>query len=427
MPRPIDTATARTKPAPEGRRPDPGDADTGPQSLLSVTGHSYFPLALAARLPYAMMVVGTLTLVVAGRGSLGLGGLTSAMVGLGTVCFGPLIGAAADRWGQRRVLLAAAAVNSACLLALTAAVYSPLGDWSVLAAAYAIGATAPQVPPMSRSRLVAMITTRFPVQRRPKILSGTMAYESAADEIIFVVGPLFVGLLAAALGPAAPMFAAAALTLFFVTGFALHRSAEQTGRRAESAETAAPVRELFAPALMTAVIGVLGVGMIFGGTLTALTSLMSDAGEPERAGLLYSAMGIGSAVLALAVAAFPSGFSLRARWVVFGCVIAAGATGLWVATGLPLVIASFVTLGIGIGPTLVTLFSFVVEHSPAGRSATAMSMATTGIVVGQSASAAVTGQLGEHLGTGAASLVPLAAAALVLVAGIVNWLLVGRR
>ena len=53
-------------------------------TLVRAAGRAYFPIALVARVPYAMMVVGVLTLVVSARGSLGLGGLTSAMVGLGT-------------------------------------------------------------------------------------------------------------------------------------------------------------------------------------------------------------------------------------------------------------------------------------------------------------------------------------------------------
>src|SRR5699024_12442550 len=45
-----------------------------------------------------------------------------------------------------------------------------------------IGATSPQVAPLSRSRLVDIVLTALPPSRRPKVLNGTMAYESAADE-----------------------------------------------------------------------------------------------------------------------------------------------------------------------------------------------------------------------------------------------------
>ena len=51
-------------------------------SLLRHAGPTYFPLAFIARLPFAMMVVGVLTLVVAERGSVTLGGLNSAAAGI---------------------------------------------------------------------------------------------------------------------------------------------------------------------------------------------------------------------------------------------------------------------------------------------------------------------------------------------------------
>lgn len=397
-----------------------------PGSLVSVTGAIYFPLALIARFPYAMMVVGTLTLVVAGRGSLSLGGLTSAMVGLGTACFAPLIGAAADRWGQRRVLLAAGAVNSVALLLVTAAVFSTLGGWAVLSAAFVVGATAPQVAPMSRSRLVGIIGRRLPLARRQKVLNGTMAYESAADEVTFVFGPVIVGLLAATLGPAAPILGAAVLTIVFVSAFALHRSAEEVPRNSTSSSPPAPVSELVTPRLLIVILGVLGVGFMFGATLTSVTSFMQDAGHAERAGLVYAALGVGSAVFALAAALFPEGFTLRARWLVFSGVILTGGIALQFAQTVPVLLLALAVVGIGIGPTLVTLFSLTAALSPRGRSATAMSLATTGIVVGQSAATAVAGHVGESAGTPAAMTVALAAGVVIVVAGTLYGALVMR-
>src|SRR5690606_8583121 len=121
-------------------------------SLLREAGAAYFVVAFVARLPFAMMVVGVLTVVVSARESLSLGGLTSAAVGIGTACFGPLLGAAADRFGQRPVLVMLAIANAAMLLIFTFAVYTTPVDTLVLLAAFGIGATAPQVAPMSRSR-----------------------------------------------------------------------------------------------------------------------------------------------------------------------------------------------------------------------------------------------------------------------------------
>ena len=150
--------------------------DIAEPSLFRLAGLPYFLIAFIARLPFAMMVVGVLTVVVSARESLSLGGLTSAAVGLGTACFGPLLGAAADRFGQRTVLLALAVGNAAMLLLFTAVVYGPAADGFVLLTAIGIGATAPQVAPLSRSRLVTIIGERMPAERRARTVSGTMAY-----------------------------------------------------------------------------------------------------------------------------------------------------------------------------------------------------------------------------------------------------------
>lgn len=409
--------------------PDADQVDPAPQppSLMAAAGRSFFPVALIARFPYAMMVIGVLTLVVSARGSLGLGGLASAMVGLGVACFGPLIGAAADRWGQRPVLLVTGAISSFWLLVISWAAYSSLGPWALLVSAFLVGASAPQVPPMSRSRLVGLITDRLPVHRRQKTLNNTMAYESAADEITFVFGPLIVGILASTMGAAAPMIGAAVLTLIFLTTFALHPTADAVPKNAGDSVTPAPVRELLSPGLLVVTIGVLGVGLVFGSTLTTLTAIMDEAGHPERAGLAYGVMGVGSAIFALAAALFPASFSMRARWLSFAPLILVGAVGMQLMQGTFTMVLVLLLMGVGVGPTLVTVFNLVAQRSPRGRSATAMSMASTGIIVGQSAAAAVTGQLAERFDSAAAAMVPMTAGAVIVVAAAVNWIISSHR
>lgn len=397
-------------------------------TVLRLVGLPYFVIAFVARLPFAMMVVGVLTVVVSIRGSLSLGGLTSAAVGLGTAATGPLIGAAADRFGQRIVVAALAAVNAVMLAVFTAVVYSPAGELSLLLAAFAIGASAPQVSPMSRARLVTIISERMPERGRARSVSATFSYESAADETVFVFGPFLVGILASAIGPWAPLIGAAALTFVVVGAFALH----PTGRHISAdrgADGAAPsaVRELFRPELLVVVVGILGVGLFFGSTLTALTAFMAERGDEERAGLLYGVMGIGSALLALSVAWLPARFTPRARWVAFAAVLFAGAVLVTSADSVGALVLALAVMGIGIGPTLVTQYSFGAARSPRGRSATVMTMLGAAIVVGQALASAATGAVADACGTSAALLLPAASAGLVLIAAVGNAAMRGSR
>lgn len=400
-----------------------------PQSLVRAAGWSYFPVALVARLPFAMMVVGLLTLVVSARGSIAVAGMASAMTGLGTAVFGPLLGAASDHFGQRRVLLIAGIANSVLLGLIAWLAFAPVKDAVLLAVAFAIGATMPQVAPLSRSRLVAIIGRTFSPERRSRVLNGTMAYESAADEVVFVFGPVVVGLLATSQGPAAPVLGAAVLALVFVTAFALHPTARATNPAAEADDSApdqAPAVELLSARVLIPVIGALGMGLFFGSMLTALTAFMADRGAAEQAGLVYGAMGIGSAALALSVAALPDRFTLSARWLVFGGVLVAGAAATPLAYNIPGMAACLLVVGMGIGPTLVTQYSLAAEASPRGRSGTVMTMLGSGVVVGQSAATALVGLVAEEAGTAAAMVAPAIAAAVVFAAAVAQASVVRR-
>lgn len=394
-------------------------------SLIAHAGRSYFPIAFIARLPFAMMVVGVLTLVVASRDSVALGGINSAFVGIGSAVFGPMVGAAADRLGQRKVLVPVGLANGVLLGVLPFVVQSAAPDLAVLAMSFLIGATAPQVAPMSRTRLVAIIRQRMSGDRRERVLSGTMAYESAADETVFIIGPFLVGLLASAIAPWVAVAGASVLTFVFVTAFALHPTGKlATGQHAVVAQ--APARELLRPRLVVVVAGILGIGFFFGSTLTSLTAFMEIHGESSQAGLLYGLMGIGSAGLALGSAAFPKAFGIGWRWLVFGLVLLGGAVAFASADSVLAVGIVLAIMGIGIGPTLVAQYSLGSDRSPLGRSATTMTILGSAVIVGQSLTSAVVGEVAERSGTETAMLFPALSAALVVLAAVVN-LVLSRR
>ncbi|GAA1323294.1 MFS transporter [Leucobacter albus] len=396
---------------------------TPPTTLFERTGLAYFPLALVARLPFAMMVVGVLTLVVSARGSLQLGGISSAVVGVGSAIVGPFIGAAADRYGQRIALLIAAVTHSAALVGLAFIAYSEAPAWAMLAVAFAVGATSPQPSPMSRSRLVLIIQNFLPPERRPKVMSQVLAYESAADEVVFVFGPVIVGILATFFGPRTPILAAAALTMLFIIAFALHHTSAPAKSAAERAATLAPASELARPSLLVVVAGIAGVGLVFGTTLTSLTAFMQGLGRPESAGLFYGIMGVGSAILAICVSLFSPRFTLRYRWLVFGLFVLGGEAIIATASTTAQIALGLGITGIGIGPLLVTLYSLGTARSPEGRSATVMTMLGSGIVLGQSLSSAVAGTVAENVGVAEALALPFFAASFTMLAGLVNWVL----
>ena len=393
---------------------------TASRPLIHHTGFWYFPVAFIARLPFAMMTVGVLALVVSVRGSVALGGLTSAAVGIGVVIAGPVLGDLADRFGQSRVLVPTGLANGILLALFPVAVGSPAADGLVLASAVAIGLTGPQTAAMSRSRVMALIGARIEAERRERTFSRAMAYESAADETAFVIGPFVVGVLAAVVAPWAPIAAAAALSFVFVTAFALHPTGRVVPVASERGEMA-PVRELLRPRMLMLVVAVFGVGAFFGSTLTSLTAFMEARGAPEAGALLYGVMGVGSAVLALAVAVLPARFSLRWRLVVFAILLFASAGAYSVGGSVLTVTVVLCLMGIGVGPSLVTLFSLAGHRAPAGRTATTMTLLASALTLAQALSSAVTGAVAERASVESAMLFPAGAALIVLAMAAVNF------
>lgn len=400
--------------------------------LARLVGWGFFPLAILAKLPYAMSVVAVMTSVVGARGSYTEAGIASALVGLATAFSGPFFGWFADRYGQRGLLLFLAFTNAASLFGLGAALRSDAPTGLIYLAAFAIGATSPQAASMVRSRWLEAIRLSYSGEKAEKATSVVLPYESFTDEAVFVAGPILVGAIAVAFGIVVPLDVAALTTLIGISGFALHPSArfvrghvrnmmeQSTADEAEAAPAAAPASEIFRLSVLLPPAGMACIGMFFGSTLASLTSFLGQFDNEAAAGMYYAVMGIGSALCAFAVVLLPRGFSFAARWMVFSAVAFIGTLVFTVFPVFPAVLVGLVLCGIGIGPTLVTLFSIAAEVAPIGRVTTVMAMMTTGIVVGQALISAVVGSLIDSHGTGAGFLVTSSACALLFVLSCVH-------
>ncbi|WP_286957273.1 MFS transporter [Brevibacterium sp. UBA7493] len=382
--------------------------------LMRLFGWTYIPISIIAKLPFAMSVVAVLTAVAATRESYTLAGSTAALVGLGTAISGPLIGAAADRWGQRIVLIVTALANAAALFGLAVALRLEVITPVVLAAGMAIGLTSPQASSMVRTRWLYAIRATLTGTDARKVTSKVLSYESMTDELVFVFGPVIVGIVAVALGVVVPLDFAAVLTGLGVLAFAVHPSVRFTTGHARQSASApepdsepeaagtsqpapteptrpAPVREIYRLIVLVPVFGMTSIGVFFGASLTSLSNFMERFGQADAAGIYYGIMGVGSAILALSVVLLPERFTFTARWLVFGSLALAGSIVMHFVSAPLDVVLPLVIMGCGIGPALVTLYSIASDVAPFGRTTTVMAMMSTGVVVGQSGSSALTG------------------------------------
>ncbi|MFD1213161.1 MFS transporter [Arthrobacter sp. GCM10027362] len=398
--------------------------------LPEIAGRSFQPVGFLARLPLAMLTVGALTLVTTASGSYALGGMAAGAVGIGAAAGAPGQGYLADRKGQRRVLLVAAAAHSLAIAGLLAVVrfvpgFAGSGAGVVLAAALLMGLTCPQVGPLARVRWMAM------TDGHPQVRDTALSYESTADELTFVLGPALVGLLAALVAPWLAFAVAAVLTLTMVSAFALHPTHRTVGPAAGRAHSGPPrPGRLRLAALVPAALPVLGMaamGAFFGATQNGLSAFGGSFDAAESAGLLYALLGLSSAATALSVAFWPDRFAHTWRWILSAAALLAFTLLLLLPQSPAPMVAALLAAGLPVGPAMVTIYSLGAMLAPAHRLGTVMSMLASGVVLGSALGAALAGGAAQAHGHAGAFLVAAGAAAAMLLLSLLCALVMGRR
>ncbi|MEO5993288.1 MAG: MFS transporter [Arthrobacter sp.] len=430
--------------------PGPGSSAPAPRTagryarLPLLAGRSFIPVGLFARLPLAMLTVGTLTLVTAVTGSYAVGGVSAGAVGIGSALGAPVLGALADRRGQRPVLLFAAVFNTVAVIALIISAYLIPGGQDlgaavpVLAAAFVAGISSPQVGPLARVRWMAL-TSRGGRDANPADLDTALSYEGTADELTFVLGPALVGILASLIAPWLPLALAAALTITLVPAFAVHdthRAVVRTPARTTAstalakqlrASLSAGERAGAVGAVALPVLAMVCMGTFFGSTQTALSSFSASFATAELAGLLYAVMGLSSAAAALSVAYWSQRFTANARWLVCAALMASLALLLLLPTAIFPMIVVLLVLGLPVGPLMVTVFAIGGIVAPAGKLGTVMTALASGIVAGTAIGSSIAGQLAQHQGYATAFVVPVCAAAALFLLGAAGAVVLQRR
>ncbi|MFG1651499.1 MFS transporter [Micromonospora sp. NPDC049275] len=376
---------------------------------LARTTHSVvFPLGFFARLPYAMTPLGTLLLLQHATGSYAFAGAAAAAQSLAIGAGGVIVGRLADRTSIRQLGVLMAVANAVALAGLLAAT---LADRPALfAAAVLVGATQPQVGPLIRVHWSYLAQSR---PEQPTLLTTALSYEAAADEASFIAGPAVVGLLAATWAPVptgAPLTACIVLLLAAAAPVALLYTTAPERAPSRSAASPLPRAGLVAMCAAMAI-----MGAIFGTVQVGVTAHATAANNPSTGGLLYAALGAGSAIAGIAYAWIPSRVALRTRYRLFAFGLLIAMTLLPAGgTRLPLAVVILVA-GIAVAPYMITIYAITERLAPT-RVAITMTIVCAAGPVGTAAGQSLAGLIVEQSGYRAAFLLPplLAAVALIL-------------
>ncbi|WP_137725216.1 MFS transporter [Prescottella subtropica] len=358
------------------------------REIFSARGAAAFSAAgFVARLPIAMVGIGIVTMLSQLRGSYGLAGALAAVFALANAVVSPLVSRAVDRYGQRRVLPAAAAISAGALAALLLCVRLQAPD-AVLFLLVVPAGCMPTIGAMVRARWTELY-------RGQPQLRTAFAFESVLDEVCFVAGPVIsVGLSVAVFPEAGPLVA---LILLVAGTLALVAQRDTEPPVADrSAHHGGSVIRI--PAMWGLFAVMLAMGTVFG-TVDVTTVAFASEHDSRSAATVGLALFAGASAFAGVVfGALRPVSALRRQLVVATGAVAVLLLPLLLVHSVPTLVAALAVAGIAVAPTMIvatTLVESVVPHTALTEGIT---WTVTGLGVGVAVGSAVAGQLIDAFG-----------------------------
>jgi MFS family permease len=383
--------------------------------LFTVPGTRAFSSAgLLARVPMSTAGLGSVLLVQGESGSYALAGAVSGTLALSFAVGSPQWARAMDRRGQGRVLRATALLSLVVGVAFVAAVVSDAPHWTWFALAALCGVTAANVGSVVRSRWANVLPEAG--QRQT-----AFAFESVADEVVFVVAPPAVTFLAALIAP--PVGFLTGLVVGVGGALVLSRLQSTAPPVASRVAGQPPVRtRVLTPGLIAIGITYLAVGTVFGAMDVVVVGFANAEGSPASAGVALSAYAGGSLVAGLVYGLAKLPGTLVTRFVGTALLFAAAAQALHLVGSLPVLIGIAFLAGLTIAPVLVAGMSVVESRVPRAALTEGLTWTSTGLTVGVTAGSALAGTAVDEWGAESAFAVPALGAALAGLLAVAAWL-----
>jgi MFS family permease len=354
---------------------------------------------LFARLPLGMVSLAVLIHVHARTGSYAVAGLVVACLSVSQAVATPATSRLAALVGSVPTLAATATLNAVSLVLL--AVAPPR---TVLLCV--LGALAGvSVPP-----LMPVVRALYPRLVRQAVVPALFAFDTAAQELIWIVGPLAATLLATAVATSAPLVAAAAVTFAGTVGFLVALGP----RRPPVVRSAASFgRVLARRPVVVAMLAGGGLVASFTALEVALLNRFSSNGAIAGAAIALSSFGSMLGGVAIGHRRLgPAG-------VVAMLGVVAGGTALTaVAPTVPLQFLAVFAAGLGFAPAMSALYLTVSTEVPDHATTEAFGWLHTASLIGAASGTAAAGAISQTHGAAGAF---ITATALAVLAAAAPW------
>ena len=342
-----------------------------------------------ARLPIAMAPIGIVAMLSQTHGEFWLAGAVAAVFAFANALISPQISRLVDRFGQVPVVAPMTILSVGAFLVLVASASLEWPVWTLFVSAF-VAATMPSMSAMVRARWSEIFSGR------PE-LHTAFAFESAADELIYIAGAsLSVGL-SVSLFPEAGVLANTILLALGTTAFLLQRSTEpkvkaQTGRHSPaSAIRLRPVQII--------TLALIFVGAIFATAEVSAIAITKQLDQPGAASLVIGVYATGSFVLGLVFGAVTIRISLQRQLLIAVSVVAITTMPLLVAgSSVSLLATAVFVSGLAVSPTFITAFALIERRVPASVLTEGVTWVMTGIGIGMALGAFVAGWVVDEFG-----------------------------
>ena len=347
--------------------------------------------AFVGRMSMSMYGLGTVLLIVSLTGRYGTAGAIAGAGSLGFAGVSPYIAQLSDRFGQGRVLLIQVAIFT--LASATFITSAELrAPFAVLLAEGAIaGALMPSMSSMVRTRWSSLLAGD------EERLHAAFALESVNDELIFVIGPALVTVLATQVFAASGVGTASLLAIAGTLTFALLRRTEPEPRPRPLPEPGQRRRwrmpSVPAAGLVTLSPAFLALGAMFVSVDLSSVAFASEHGHRPLAGLILGSYAFSSAVGGLWYGSRRWRAPLGRRFITTAALVVAGAATFIGMPGLLALECTSLVAGLAIAPTLIAGYAILERQALPHRRTEAMAWLGSTISVGVALGSAVAGRL----------------------------------
>ena len=395
------------------------------RDLLREPGTAAFAAAgLLARLPISMLGIGIVSLVEGASGSYGTAGTVAAVYSVVQAVCSPLVARLVDRHGQAAVMRPAVLVHVLGIVALVALAAGGAPVVALAAAAVLMGSSIGSVGALVRARWSWVLTRAGgAVTAR---LHTAFSLESVLDEVVFLVGPVAVTLLATQVGPSWALLAAAAAV---TVGGGLLFAQRETEPAPSGERAAVGTGVLRSAGMVVLVVAFAFLGVVFGSIEVITVGFTEERGRPGLAGAVLGLYAAGSLVAGLVYGAVQWRSSDARRFLLAMPLMAVLLVPLALVDSVPALTLALVVAGVGTSPTIISGSALVRALVEPARLTEGLTWVSTAMGIGVSAGAAAAGHAVDRAGAADALLLTVLAGAgaalTVLAAG--RWLAVPHR